>query len=90
MTIDESLALVRTALLTVVPDKADAVADLSGDSEIAALGVDSIGLLEASAFIEDTLGAAFPDDRLARVEKVSDFMELIRDYAPHSPEPSLA
>lgn len=79
MTDDEILKLIREALLYVVPDKAAAVQDVGWETEIAALGIDSIGLLEASAFIEEKVEATFPDDRLARVEKISDFADLIRD-----------
>lgn len=84
MSDDDILQLIRDALLYVVPDKADAVAGVGWDTPIAALGVDSIGLLEASAFIEEKVEATFPDDRLARVEKISDFAALIRDYVPTS------
>lgn len=78
---ERHLALIRQSLLHVVPHQADAVAAIGLDTAIASLGVDSIGLLEASVFIEDSLGATFPDDRLARVETVRDFAELIQDFS---------
>lgn len=78
---DRNLSLIRQALLHVVPKQAEAVAAVELDTPIASLGIDSIGLLEASVFIEDALGATFPDDRLARVETVKDFAELIQDHS---------
>ena len=79
MSDEEILGLIREALLYVVPDKSDAVGAVDWNTTISGLGIDSIGLLEASAYIEEKVNATFPDDRLARVEKISDFADLIRD-----------
>ncbi len=85
MTDASSLSLIRAALADVAPSKADAISAVDLQSNIAALGIDSIGLLEASLFIEEAVGANFPDDRLARVETVGDFVDLIRDFGANPP-----
>lgn len=85
MTDPSSLTLIRAALIDVAPAKADAIEAVDLDSNIAALGIDSIGLLEASVFIEEAVGAIFPDDRLAHVETVGDFVDMIRDFGKNPP-----
>jgi acyl carrier protein len=75
---DEILALIREALLYAAPERPDRFEKVEWSSTLASLGLDSIGLLDASAYIEDKLGAHFPDDKLATVDNVSDFAALIR------------
>jgi acyl carrier protein len=74
------LALIREALIHAAPDKAARFDRLEWSSSLSNLGVDSIGLLDASAYIEDRLSAHFPDDKLARVELISDFGALMQQH----------
>jgi acyl carrier protein len=77
---DEILALIREALLYAAPEQADRFQNIEWSSTLASLNLDSIGLLDASAFIEEKLGAHFPDDKLAVVDNVADFAALIRQH----------
>jgi acyl carrier protein len=77
---EEILALIREALVYAAPEKAAQFERIDWSSSLSSLGVDSIGLLDASAYIEDKLSAHFPDDKLARVEHVGDFGSLIRQH----------
>lgn len=81
---EDILVLIREALLYAAPDKKTAIEGVTWTSSLSALGVDSIGLLEASAYIEEKLDASFPDDKLAKVDKVGDFGDLIRDHVRSS------
>ena len=80
MSEEEILALIREALVYAAPDKAAQLDRIEWSSSLSNLGIDSIGLLDASSYIEDKLAAHFPDDKLARVELVSDFGALMRQH----------
>jgi acyl carrier protein len=78
----EILGLIRTAVAQAIPEKAAEVDKFDLDAPLSSLGLDSIGLIETAAHIEDTLGIDFPDDQLARVESVKDFAALISARLP--------
>ena len=50
---------------------------LTLSSDLAGAGVDSIGVLEMVAWIEDQLGLRLPDDEVARLATVADVGALI-------------
>lgn len=80
LTDEEILKLIREALVYAAPEHDARFQDVDWTSSLSALGLDSVGLLDASAYIEEKLQAHFPDDKLARVENVGDFAALIRQH----------
>jgi acyl carrier protein len=53
-------------------------ANLSLETKIEALGLDSIATMEMVNFIEERIEVTFPDEELAKVQKVGDLAGLIR------------
>ena len=51
---------------------------ITDDTRIDALGLDSIATIEMVSFIEERIEVTFPDDELARVQKVADLVALVR------------
>ena len=78
MTNVEILALIKQALAEVAPTRKADFAHLSEDMKIEALGLDSIATMEMVNFIEEKIEVTFPDDELARVQKVADLVALVR------------
>jgi acyl carrier protein len=80
-TLEETiLSLIREALIYAAPEKKEHFDKLDWNSSLSSIGLDSIGLLDASAYLEEKTGAHFPDDKLAVVEKVGDFGALLRQH----------
>ncbi len=71
------LQILRDGLREVAPDKAAAAAKVQMETELTALGVDSVGTMEMIAYVEDRLGIIVADERLAQGRYVSDLVELI-------------
>jgi acyl carrier protein len=80
MSDSQILDLVRESVANTMPEMTKELDQLTLETSLTSVGLDSVGMLEAAAYIEDKLGADFPDDRLARVENVSDLAALIRDH----------
>lgn len=78
MTNDEILALIKQALAEVAPTRKADFANLSEDMKIEALGLDSIATMEMVNFIEERIEVTFPDEELAKVQRVSDLVGLVR------------
>lgn len=74
----ETLELIKTALTKVEPKKAALFADLSPNTELDELGLDSLAMMEMLGFIEDHLETTFDDDEIARVESIADLISLVR------------
>ena len=75
---EEIIALVRQALGEVAPTRKSDFVGITGDTRIDALGLDSIATMEMVSFIEERIEVTFPDDELARVQKVGDLVALIQ------------
>jgi acyl carrier protein len=75
---DETLSLVRQALGEVAPTRKADFVGITPDTRIDALGLDSIATMEMVSFIEERIEVTFPDDELARVQKVGDLVGLIQ------------
>ena len=56
----------------------DQYSDTHESSEIGALGLDSIALLEVVAALEDELDVYLADEILARIEKVGDLIDAVQ------------
>ena len=80
MTDNEILDLIREGVLESMPELSEEVAKITLETSLASTGLDSVGMLEAAAFVEEKLCADFPDDQLAHVEKVGDLAALIREH----------
>ena len=78
MTNDEILALIKQALGEVAPNRKADFANLSPDTKIEALGLDSIATMEMVNSIEEKIEVTFPDEELAKVQKISDLVGLVR------------
>jgi acyl carrier protein len=69
---------VRSELLTLLGQHAQAGSQISDSSHLVAdLGIDSLGVMEILADIEDKFGLSIPDDALREVESVADVTAAI-------------
>jgi len=78
MTDQEILNLIKEALCTVAPDNKERFEQLTLDSDVKSLSIDSILTLEMVGEIEDRLARTFEEQELAKVNKLSDIAKLIR------------
>lgn len=78
MTNDEIMALIKQALADVAPSRKADFAAITADTKIEALGLDSIATMEMVNFIEERIEVTFPDEELAKVQRVSDLVGLVR------------
>ena len=53
--------------------------DLTMDKPIAALGIDSVAMLEVIGFLEEELQIHLPEERLQQVQTVGDLADAIAD-----------
>lgn len=51
--------------------------DLSPDSVIADLGIDSLGMMEIVGELESRLDVMIPDDQLVKLQTVSDLLNVV-------------
>ena len=75
---EQILSLIRQALGEVAPTRKADFAGITVETRIDALGLDSIATMEMVSFIEEKIEVTFPDDELARVQKVGDLVGLIQ------------
>jgi len=78
MTDAEALALIKTALTKIEPKRAADFVDLSMNSAIDALGLDSLAVMETIGYLEDHLETTFSDDEMAKVETIGDLATMAR------------
>lgn len=75
---DETLAVVREELKRIAPDvSAD---DVTLDTDIAALGIESVTMLELIAALEDRFGIELPDDELTTLNTLGDVIRLLQRH----------
>ncbi|MBB6122875.1 phosphopantetheine-binding protein [Sphingobium subterraneum] len=74
------------ALRQAAPECSDSIDRMTPATEISDLGLNSIKLLEAAAYLEEAAKASFPDDRLAKVVKVQDLIQLVREHGTIDPQ----
>ncbi len=75
---DEIIRLIQKALAEVAPNRTADFASIVMETKIESLGLDSIATMEMVNFIEEQIDATFPDEELAKVQKVGDLAGLIR------------
>ncbi|MEO0601665.1 MAG: acyl carrier protein [Myxococcota bacterium] len=74
----EVMDLIKQALSQVDPKRQAEFTEISNDQEIAALGLDSIAIMEMVNFIEEKIDTTFPDNELHKVQKIGDLAGLIK------------
>ena len=75
---DEIIVLIKQALAEVAPTRTADFESIDMQTQIEALGLDSIATMEMVNFIEERIDATFPDEELAKVQKIGDLAGLIR------------
>jgi acyl carrier protein len=75
---DDILALLRDALRSVAPGRAERLDAATLAAPIGALGLESVTLMELVGVLEERSGVLFPDEELARVRSVGDLGTLLR------------
>jgi acyl carrier protein len=78
MTNDEIMALIKQALSDVAPSRKADFAGITAETKIEALGLDSISTMEMVNSIEEKIETTFPDEELAKVQRIADLMGLVR------------
>jgi len=73
------IELIKSALDEVAPGKSAEVTAANMSMKIRDLAIDSVVTMEMVGFIEDKIGATFPDEDLAQISKLSDLADLIRN-----------
>jgi len=75
---DQILALIREALVEVAPKKKADFENITMDTNIEALGLDSIATMEMVNFVEERIDATFADEELAKVQTIRDLAGLVK------------
>ncbi len=83
---DEIIALIKEALAEVAPTRTSDFAAIQMDTKIEDLGLDSIATMEMVNAIEERVDSTFPDEELAKVQRIGDLAGLIRGAAS-APDP---
>lgn len=78
MTDAEIITLIQQALADVAPNRTADFADITTDTTIESLGLDSIATMEMVGFLEENVDKTFPDEDLTQVTKVGDLATLIK------------
>lgn len=76
MTDAEILSLIKEALQSVAPERADLQLNL--ESTLGQLGISSITALEIAGYLEEKLNIRLPDDELAPLNTIGGLVQLIR------------
>jgi acyl carrier protein len=56
--------------------------DLTAESVIATLGMDSVAIMELVSYFEEKLGVRIPDEELGRIRTVADLRDTIARLLP--------
>ena len=73
----DAMTLIKTAITTVDSTKAGKLDALRADTEIRALGMDSVATMEMVAYLEEQLHTQFPDEVMIRISTFGDLVALI-------------
>lgn len=65
-------------------EKGKDLPQITRDSKITALGIDSVSMMEIIGVIEDELDVAIPDEKLARLQTVGDIEAVIQEQRGHA------
>jgi len=75
----EIIGIIQKALLDVAPNRASDFNDITLDTTIESLGLDSIATMEMVGFLEEQVDTTFPDEELTAVSTVGHLANLIRN-----------
>ena len=75
----EIIGIIQKALLDVAPNRAGDFNDISLETTIESLGLDSIATMEMVGFLEEQVDTTFPDEELTAVSTVGHLANLIRN-----------
>jgi acyl carrier protein len=75
---EKIVTLSQAALAEVAPTRTADFEDLQMATKIEALGLDSIATMEMVNYIEEQVDDSFPDEELAKVQRIADLAGLIR------------
>jgi len=78
MSDEETIALIQRALAEVAPTRTADFASIQMQTKIEDLSLDSIATMEMVNYIEENIDATFPDEELAKVQRIGDLAGLIR------------
>lgn len=81
MTDETIIGLIQEALFEVAPNRAESFKNITLDTTIESLSLDSIATMEMVGFLEDKVETAFPDEKLATVTTLNDLADLVRENA---------
>lgn len=79
MTDNELIGLFQEALLEVAPTRKDDFANITLETRLKELNLDSVTAMEMVGAVEERTGVAFPDDELAQLSSFGDLARLIRN-----------
>jgi acyl carrier protein len=79
MTDGEALDLVKAALIEVQPDRRNDFENVTLETPVQDLALDSLKMMEMIACLEDTLVRTFEEQRLRYVVTLGDIVTLVRD-----------
>jgi len=77
--IDEIVAVIRAKLVALAPLEATRISQLSRDSEIRKLGLDSLTLLEMIMSLEDRIRRPLDERALSKAHSLGDIAAIVRD-----------
>lgn len=72
-----AMDLIKAAITTVDSTKAAKLDTLKAETEIRALGMDSVATMEMVAYLEEQLNTQFPDEVMIRITTFGDLVALI-------------
>ncbi len=73
----ELLSVLKTALDDVVPGRRGQWDNITLDTTIEELSVDSVAFMELVGVVEEHTGKVFPDDELAKLQNFRDLAALV-------------
>lgn len=74
---DNSLDLIKAAIIAVDPSKAAKLAKITNSTEIRELGMDSVATMEMVGFLEEKLETQFSDEVMIRIQTFGDLVDLV-------------
>lgn len=86
----DAMELIRAAVAAVDTDQKGRVAMVSPETELRALGLDSVSTIEMVGHVEDALGVTFDEEDLMKVTTLGDFARLIETRLPDAAGPKNA
>lgn len=75
---NDIIALLKLALEDVAPGRSADFENITFESTIEELALDSVSTMEMVGFLEEKIDKLFPDEELAKVLKLGDLAALVR------------